>query len=72
MSSKLKLSQEHQLVIFWKDKGIHVRKAKPVRDQVGPIHGFLICVHCDLDLGDMTLGQGQDKPLSNGQQFLTS
>ena len=28
-----------------------------------------VCVHCDLDLGDMTLGQGHDTLLSHGQQF---
>ena len=25
-------------------------------------NGFWVCVHCDLDLGDMTLGQGYDTP----------
>ena len=28
-----------------------------------------VCVHCDLDLGDMTMGQGQDTPLGHGQQL---
>ena len=32
-------------------------------------HGFLVCVHCDLDLGDMTFGQGHDTPLGDGQQL---
>ena len=32
-----------------------------------PGHGFPVCVHCDLDLGDMTLGQGHDTPLGHGQ-----
>ena len=26
-------------------------------------------MHCDLDLGDMTLGQGHDTPLGHGQQL---
>ena len=26
-------------------------------------------VHYDLDLGDITLGQGRDTPLGHGQQF---
>ena len=30
---------------------------------------FWVCVHCDLDLGDMTLGQGHDTPLGHGQQL---
>ena len=36
-----------------------------------PGHGFWICtcMHCDLDIRDMTLGQGYDTPLGNGQQL---
>ena len=34
-----------------------------------PGHGFPVCVHNDLDLGDMTLGQGHDTPLGHGQQL---
>ena len=30
---------------------------------------FWVCVHCDLDIGDMTLGQGRDTPLGNGQRL---
>ena len=32
-------------------------------------HRFWVCVHCDLDLGDMTLGQDHDTPLGREQQF---
>ena len=32
-------------------------------------HGFWVCAHCDLDLLDMTLGQGYDTPLGHGQQL---
>ena len=32
-------------------------------------HGFWVCVHCDLDLGDMTFGQGHATPLGHGQQL---
>ena len=28
---------------------------------------FLVCVHCGLDLGDMTLCQGHDAPFGHGQ-----
>ena len=28
-----------------------------------------VCVHYDLDLGDMTLGQDHDTPLGHGQQL---
>ena len=37
--------------------------------QTRPGHGILVCVHCVLDLGDMTLGQGHDKPFGHGQQL---
>ena len=30
---------------------------------------FWVFLHCDLDLGDMTLGQDHDKPLGHGQQL---
>ena len=32
-------------------------------------HGFQVYVHCDLDLGDMTLGQGHDKRMGHEQQL---
>ena len=37
-------------------------------EELWPGHGFLVCVHCDLDLGGITLGQGHDTPLSHEQQ----
>ena len=36
-------------------------------EELWPGHRFLVYVHCDLDLGDITLGQGHDPPLGNGQ-----
>ena len=51
-------------------------------EELWPRHGFLVYMHCDLDLGDMTLymhcdldlgdmtlGQGHDTPLGHGQLF---
>ena len=38
-------------------------------EELCPEHRFSIYVHCDLNLGDMTLGQGHDTPLKNGQQL---
>ena len=38
-------------------------------EELWPGHGFPECVHCDLDLGDMTLGQVHDTPLGHGQQL---
>ena len=38
-------------------------------EELWPGHGFPVRVHCDLDLGDMTLGQGHDPPLGHGQQL---
>ena len=32
-----------------------------------PWHGFWVCAHCDLDLGDMTLGHGHDTSLGHRQ-----
>ena len=36
-------------------------------EELWPVHGFWVCGHCDLDLGDMTLGQGHDTSLGHGQ-----
>ena len=33
-------------------------------DALWHVHGFWLCVHCNLDLGDMTLVQGHDTPLA--------
>ena len=30
-------------------------------------HGFWVCVHCNLDLGDITQGLGHDTALGHGQ-----
>ena len=38
-------------------------------EELWPGHRYLVCVHCDLDLRDMTLGQGHDTPLGHGQQL---
>ena len=37
--------------------------------ELWPGHELLVCVHCDLDLRDMTLGHGHDTLLGHGQQF---
>ena len=37
-------------------------------EELWPGHGLLVCVHCDLDLVGMTLGQVHDTPLGNGQK----
>ena len=38
-------------------------------EELWPGNGFPVCVHCDLDLGDMILGQGHDTPFDHGQQL---
>ena len=38
-------------------------------EELWPGHWIWVCVHCDLDLGGMTLGQGYDTPLGHGQQL---
>ena len=45
---------------------IHIKHGS---QELWPGHGFPVYVHCDLDIGDMTLGQGHDTPLSQGQQL---
>ena len=38
-------------------------------EELWPGHGFWVCVHCGIDLGDLTLVQGHDTPLGHGQQL---
>ena len=38
-------------------------------EELWPGRIFPVYVHCDLDLGDMTLGEGHDTPLGHGQQL---
>ena len=38
-------------------------------EKLWPGHGFPECVHCDLDLGDMTFGQNHGTPFGHGQQL---
>ena len=38
-------------------------------EELWPGHGFSICVHCDLVLGDMTFRQGHNTSLGHGQQL---
>ena len=38
-------------------------------EELWPGHGFSVYMHCDLDLGDMTLAQGHDTPLGQGKQL---
>ena len=37
-------------------------------EELWPWHRFWVCVHCDLDIRDMTFGQGYNTPLGHGQQ----
>ena len=39
-------------------------------EELCPRHGFGECVHCDLDLGDLTLGQGHDTPLVMDNKYV--
>ena len=38
-------------------------------EELWPGHVIWVCVHCDLDLGGMTLGQSPDTLLGHGQQL---
>ena len=35
----------------------------------GPDTDVWVCVHCDFNLGDLTLGNGHDTPFGHGQQL---
>ena len=35
-------------------------------EELWPGDGFWVCVHCDLDFGDMTLDQGHAIPFGHG------
>ena len=36
-------------------------------EELWPGHGFGVCVHCVLDIRDMTLGQGHGTSLGHGK-----
>ena len=38
-------------------------------EELWPGHGFSVCLHCDLNLGDMNLDQGHSIPLGHGQDL---
>ena len=38
-------------------------------EKLRPGHGIWVCVHCDLDIGGMTLCQSHNTPLGHGQQL---
>ena len=52
------------IIIAWNDI-----KIQHISEELWPGHRFEVCVYCDLDLGDMTLGQGHDTPFGRGQQL---
>ena len=35
-------------------------------EELWPGQGFLVCMYCDLEIRDITLGQGHDTPLGHG------
>ena len=47
----------------------NIIKIQPGNEELWPGQGFWVCMHCDLDLGDVTLDQGHDTPLGHGQQL---
>ena len=47
----------------------NIIQIKHVSEELWPGHGLRVCVHCDLNLGDMTLSQGHHTPLSNWQEL---
>ena len=54
---------DNNCVKYYPDPTIHGS------EKLWPAHRFSVCVHCDLGLGGMTLGQGHEIPLGRGQQL---
>ena len=48
---------------------MNIIKIQLGNEELWPGHGFSVYVHCDLDLGDMTLSQGHDTLLGHGHQL---
>ena len=44
-------------------------RSNMAREELWPGHRFRVCVHCDLDLVDITFGPGHDTPLSHEKQW---
>ena len=53
----------------WTTIVLNIIQIQLASEELWPVHGFPVRVHCDLDLGDMALGQGHDTPLVQGQQL---
>ena len=45
----------------------NIIQIKHSNEELWPGHRFSLCMHCDLDIGDMNLGQGYDTTLGHGQ-----
>ena len=56
--AKYKLQGHDMIEFVW-----YIIKIKHDSKKLWPGHDFSKNVHCDLDLGDMTLAQGHDTPL---------
>ena len=57
----VKVMTHQRAISVWNNIQIHVGS-----EELWPRHKFSVCVHCDLNLGDITLGQCHDTTLSHG------
>ena len=56
-------SRSGQTLGSWTTKVWNIIHIQHCSKELWPKHRFRVCKHCDLDLWDMTLSQGHDKPL---------
>ena len=47
----------------------NIMKIQLGSDELRPGHRYSVCVHRELDLGDLTLSQDYDTPLGHGRQL---
>ena len=65
----LRFSRSWHTVELWTILVWNIIQIQHCREELWLGHRFWVCVHCDPDLGDMTLGQGHDTPLCHVQQL---
>ena len=63
----LKIWPEVKKMQHYRGMGNYCVKCMQIMLWLWPEHGFRVCLHCDMDLGDMTFGLGHDTPLGHWQ-----
>ena len=60
-------SRSWHILCLWTTIVWNIIQIQLGNEELWPGHGFSVCVHCDLDLGDMTLSQGYDTSFGHRQ-----